>query len=87
MAMGVNIAARLQAYAPPGGIVVSGAVAEQIGRAFDVNVIDLGELHLRNIGSPVRVFELRVPMAPAKLVGDARPAPTSAHRSPCFLFA
>lgn len=70
---GVNIAARLQAYAPPGGIIVSGLVAERIGDAFDVNVIDLGELHLRNIGEPVRVFELRMPMAPAKLIGDAAP--------------
>lgn len=70
---GVNIAARLQAYAPPGGIIVSGSVADHIGNAFDVNVIDLGELHLRNIGEPVRVFELRMPMAPAKLIGDAAP--------------
>jgi len=38
---GVNIAARLQTYAPSGGIVVSGAVAEQLGNDFGVNVIDL----------------------------------------------
>ena len=35
---GVNIAARLQTYAPSGGIVVSGAVAEQLGKDFNVNV-------------------------------------------------
>ncbi len=42
---GVNIAARLQTYAPSGGVVVSSAVAEQIGSDLNVNVIDLGDLH------------------------------------------
>jgi len=69
---GVNIAARLQTYAQAGGIVVSGAVAEQLGRDFDVNVIDLGDLHLRNMGRPVRVYALHPPTQPAKLVGEAQ---------------
>jgi len=56
----VNVAARLQAYAEPGGIVVSGAVAEQIGSGFGLGAIDLGDLHLRNLARPVRVFALRV---------------------------
>jgi adenylate cyclase len=60
---GVNVAARLQSYAPPGGIVVSGAIAEQIGTDFGIGMIDLGDLHLRNLGRPVRVFALRMPMA------------------------
>jgi adenylate cyclase len=73
---GVNIAARLQTYAPSGGIVVSGAVAEQLDsdvldRNFSVNVIDLGDLHLRNIGRPVRVYALHQRMEPAKLLGEA----------------
>jgi adenylate cyclase len=67
---GVNVAARLQAYAEPGGIVVSGAVAEQIGSDLGVGAIDLGDLHLRNLTHPVRVFALRVRTAPARLVGD-----------------
>ena len=68
---GVNIAARLQAYAPSGGVVVSSAVAEQIGNDLDVNVIDLGDLRLRNISRPVRVYALHPPMEPSKLVGEA----------------
>jgi adenylate cyclase len=73
---GVNIAARLQTYAQSGGIVVSGAVAEQLGNDglssdLNVNVIDLGDLHLRNIGRPVHVYALQRPMQPAKLVGEA----------------
>ena len=68
---GVNIAARLQSYAPAGGIVVSGAVAEQLGQDFNISVIDLGDLHLRNMGRPVRVYSLHPSTHPAKLVGEA----------------
>jgi adenylate cyclase len=68
---GVNIAARLQTYARSGGVVVSSAVAEQLGNDFNVNVIDLGDLRLRNIGRPVRVYALHPPMQPSKLVGEA----------------
>jgi adenylate cyclase len=79
---GVNIAARLQAYAPSGGVVVSSAVAEQIGNDLKVNVIDLGDLHLRNISRPVRVYALHPSMEPAKLLGeapaDAEPRPSLA---------
>ena len=68
---GVNVAARLQAYAEPGGVIVSGAVAEQIGSGLGVGAIDLGELHLHNLARPVRVFALRAQTAPTRLVGDA----------------
>jgi adenylate cyclase len=68
---GVNIAARLQAYSEPGGVVVSGAAAEQIGSAMALDTIDLGELHLRNLSRPVRVFALRLEPRPARLIGDA----------------
>src|SRR6185295_8036906 len=68
---GVNVAARLQAYAEPGGVIISGAVAEQMGESQGVGVIDLGDLPLRNRTTPVRVYALRTPSAPARLVGDA----------------
>ncbi|GJD50896.1 hypothetical protein OPKNFCMD_3644 [Methylobacterium crusticola] len=68
---GVNVAARLQVYSEPGGVVVSGAVAEQIGGEFGSDAIDLGHLQLRNLTRPVRVFALRVPHRHARLVGDA----------------
>ncbi|MDP8921553.1 MAG: adenylate/guanylate cyclase domain-containing protein [Chloroflexota bacterium] len=68
---GVNVAARLQTYAEPGGIVVSGAVAEQVGSSLGVGVIDLGDLRPRNLARSVRVLALRVPTAPARLVGDS----------------
>jgi adenylate cyclase len=68
---GVNVASRLQAYAEPGGVVVTSGVAEQIGGSLGIGATDLGELHLRNLARPVRVFALRVPIAPTRLVGDA----------------
>lgn len=67
---GVNVAARLQTYAEPGGIVVSGAVAEQLGDGLDASVIDLGDLQLRNLARTVRVFTLRPHAAPSRLIGD-----------------
>ena len=68
---GVNVAARLQAYAEPGGVVVAGAVVEQIGSGLGVGAIDLGDLILRNHARPVRVFALLVQTAPPRLIGDA----------------
>jgi adenylate cyclase len=68
---GVNVAARLQTYAEPGGIVVSSTVVEQMGDGLGVDVVDLGDLHLRNLNRPVRVFSLRQQTAPARLIGDA----------------
>jgi adenylate cyclase len=79
---GVNVAARLQTYAEPGGIIVSGSAAEHAGAALGVGTIDLGELPLRNLARPVRVLALRPQMAPARLVGDgvvgAEPRPSIA---------
>ena len=46
-------------------------MAEQIGSGFGLGAIDLGDLHLRNLARPVRVFALRVQTMPLRLVGDA----------------
>lgn len=60
---GVNIAARLQTYAEPGGIVMSGAALEQAGALIDRAPIDLGDLHLRNLIRPIRAYSLSPPGA------------------------
>jgi adenylate cyclase len=58
---GVNIAARLETLAEPGGICVSGAVYDQIGsRLEDIVFEDLGEKQVKNIARPIRVFRVRL---------------------------
>ena len=56
---GVNIAARLQGLAEPGGISISGAVHEQIRRKTALHCEDLGEQAVKNIPDPVRVFRVQ----------------------------
>jgi adenylate cyclase len=58
---GVNIAARLEALAEPGGICVSGAVCDQVGgRLEDIVLEDLGDQQVKNIARPIRVFRVRL---------------------------
>jgi adenylate cyclase len=57
---GVNVAARLEGIAEPGGICVSGTVRDHIGSRLDLNFDDLGEQALKNIARPVRVYRVRV---------------------------
>ena len=56
---GVNVAARLEGMAEPGGICISSAVYDQIRNKVGLSFDDLGERLLKNIGYPVRVFALR----------------------------
>jgi len=67
---GVNIAARLQGYAEPGGIVISGAVRDEVGGTLGLEAVDLGLLQLRNLSNPVQVISLRLPGAPTATVGE-----------------
>jgi TolB-like protein/class 3 adenylate cyclase/cytochrome c-type biogenesis protein CcmH/NrfG len=55
---GVNIAARLEALAEPGGICVSRPVHTQIKGKVDTTFEDLGEREVKNIPEPVRVFKV-----------------------------
>jgi adenylate cyclase len=55
---GVNIAARLQALAEPGGICVSGVVRDQIGPRLPIAFTALGEQRVKNIADPVRAFRV-----------------------------
>src|SRR3954469_1304407 len=57
---GVNVAARLQALAEPGGICVSGRVHEDVQGKLDIALVDWGEHKLKNIARPVRAYHLRV---------------------------
>jgi adenylate cyclase len=55
---GVNIAARLEALAEPGGICLSGAVRDQIGTRLPVAFVPLGDQRVKNIAEPVRAFKI-----------------------------
>jgi len=58
---GVNIAARLETLAEPGGISVSAAVRDQVGgRLEDIVFEDLGDQQVKNIARPIRVFRVRL---------------------------
>ena len=56
---GVNVAARLEGLAEPGGICVSARVQEDAAGRLDLAFEDLGEQQLKNITRPVRVFRVR----------------------------
>src|SRR6266498_1540156 len=57
---GVNVAARLEAVAEPGGICVSGRVQEDAQGKLDVVFEDAGQQTLKNIARPVRVYRVRL---------------------------
>jgi len=56
---GVNVAARLEGLADPGGICVSGSVLEQVQDKVDVGFEDMGAQHVKNIAQPIRVYKVR----------------------------
>jgi adenylate cyclase len=69
---GVNVAARLEALADPGGICISGSVFDQVKGKVDLDFADLGARQVKNIDRPVRVY--RVALESTEADGDARRA-------------
>jgi class 3 adenylate cyclase/TolB-like protein len=58
---GVNLAVRLQTIAPPGGVVVSAALLDQVGEIGELPLEDLGTVRLKNLKQPVHAYSLRLP--------------------------
>lgn len=58
---GINIAARLEALAEPGGILVSGLVHDQVKKKIPVDFVGLGRRALKNIPDPVRLYGVQAP--------------------------
>jgi adenylate cyclase len=56
---GVNIAARMENLAPPGGICISDDAYRQVRGKIGLNFYDMGERELKNIARPVRVYQLQ----------------------------
>jgi adenylate cyclase len=69
----VNIAARLEAECPPGGICVSRSVREHVHGRLGLEFEELGVLNLKNIARPVEAFVLRVAGGPPTLALDIPP--------------
>jgi adenylate cyclase len=70
MGDGVNIAARLEGIAQPGGICLSEDAYRQVSGRLDMAVADLGPTQLKNIERPIRVYSLEVGQS-----AQAKPAP------------
>jgi TolB-like protein/Flp pilus assembly protein TadD len=64
---GVNVAARLEGLAEPGGICVSSRVYEDVQGKLDINFEDVGEQQLKNIARPVKVLRVRLEKAATAL--------------------
>jgi adenylate cyclase len=82
---GVNIAARLESLAEPGGICVSGAVCDQVGgRLEDIVFEDLGDQQVKNIARPIRVFRVRLEQNASVTPDHAKDAaaPTARSKKP-----
>src|SRR5215208_5980754 len=65
---GVNVAARLEALAEPGGVFVSGAVYDQVRDRTELRFEDLGKQQVKNIDRPVRIWRWVPDTVPAKAV-------------------
>lgn len=77
---GVNVAARLEGIAPPGGVAVSGTVRDHLGNRLDLHFEDGSEQLLKNIDRPVQVW--RISLDPSAVMAtasrsDARPTKPS----------
>src|SRR5262245_29816110 len=70
---GVNIAARLEGLAEPGGICISGTIYDQVKNKLTLSYEYLGEQTVKNIAEPVRVWRIRT---------EQSESPSSSVRSP-----
>jgi TolB-like protein/class 3 adenylate cyclase len=78
---GVNIAARLESIAEPGGICISSAAYDQVRGKVGVEFADLGKQNLKNIDRPVRAYAVvRDGPSPATQTERARQGPLSPPR-------
>ena len=75
---GVNIAARIEAIAEPGGISISEDAWRQVQGKVAANFVDAGEQSLKNIARPVRVY--RLDLAPKAASEAPRPIPASTDK-------
>ena len=79
---GVNVAARLESLAEPGGICISAAVRDQVADRLPVEFQDLGDQHVKNISRPIRVFKVVLDGQAGEPADGAQSSPQSGVRKP-----
>jgi TolB-like protein/class 3 adenylate cyclase len=72
---GVNIAARLQSIAKPGGVCISGATYDQVRKVLPMTFVDLGVQKVKNIQEPIRAYQVSA-SGEAREAASARVAET-----------
>ncbi len=77
---GVNIAARLQSIAKPGGVCISGATYDQVRKVLPFTFTDLGVQQVKNIQEPIRAYQVSAPsetqqVAPERVAEAESPPP------------
>ena len=80
---GVNVAARLEGIAPPGGITVSQVVRDHLGKKLDLKFEDVGERRLKNIERPIRVYNIL--LNEPSISQDGEMAPAGAKEKPSIV--
>ncbi|MDH3668023.1 MAG: tetratricopeptide repeat protein [Paracoccaceae bacterium] len=78
---GVNVAARLEGLADPGGICVARNVRNQIRDKLDLHLEDQGEIAVKNIARPIRVFSVILDESASRLVTAVQAVPAKRARS------
>ena len=79
---GVNVTARLEALAEPGGICISRAVRDQLGDRLDVGFEDLGEQSVKNLKRKIRVFRVQLQERGGDRTVPAQASPRAASDMP-----
>jgi TolB-like protein/class 3 adenylate cyclase/cytochrome c-type biogenesis protein CcmH/NrfG len=75
---GVNVAARLEGLAEPGGICISQAVHAAVGRRLDLAYQDIGQQQVKNIAEPVHAYQVLLDGAAPSAKPEAAPRRTAA---------
>ena len=69
---GVNVAARLESIAEPGGICIASSVYDQITGKLDLGFVDIGEQNLKNLSRPIHVYRVAGTVTPIRSVTVGR---------------
>ncbi|MFP6745396.1 MAG: adenylate/guanylate cyclase domain-containing protein [Alphaproteobacteria bacterium] len=72
---GVNMAARIEAQAEPGGICISRTARDQVRDKLDITLGDMGEVEVKNIARPVRIFRVPVDIEQSPAAAEATALP------------